>query len=104
MKNLQHYALILLLSFLTASAIAQTRSISDFDAIKTSGNVNVKLVKADSPSIEYKMIAGNENDLITEVKNNTLTVKIKNKTAGPLPTKCGLQAGTTPSIDWNLMI
>jgi hypothetical protein len=37
----------------------------------------VQLIKADKQKVEFKMITGDEKDLITVVKNNKLIIKIK---------------------------
>ncbi len=58
-------------------SFAQDRTISKFDKIAVSGNVSIEMIKGDSPILEYKMIAGSENDLYTEVENGKLVVKIK---------------------------
>jgi len=73
MKNLVTTATFFFATFLSINA--QTRQIGNFTGLRVSANVSVKLVKADAPSIEYKMIKGNESSLITEVKGNNLKVK-----------------------------
>ena len=54
-----------------------TRDVGAFNKISVSTSVKVKLIKANQPKVEFKMITGDEEDLITKVKNGTLTVKIK---------------------------
>jgi Putative auto-transporter adhesin, head GIN domain len=73
--------ILLLASFLLLAifTFAQSRSISAFNAVSAAGGVKVELIKSTSPKIEYKILKGNESDLITEVKNGVLTIKIKNK-------------------------
>jgi Putative auto-transporter adhesin, head GIN domain len=71
-----------LLSFLLLIAIfsyGQTRTIADFNSLSTAGSVKVELIKSSVPKIEYKMLKGKDEDLITEVKNGKLSIKIKNK-------------------------
>ena len=75
MKHLVTTATFFFATFLSISINAQTRQIGNFTGLRVSANVSVKLVKADAPSIEYKMIKGNESSLITEVKGNNLKVK-----------------------------
>jgi len=58
---------------------AQSKSLSEFSSISTSGSVQVELVKGSSPKAEYTIIKGNEDDLFIDVKNNELIVKIKSK-------------------------
>ncbi len=79
MKNLATTATLLFALFLTVSINAQTRQIGNFTGIRASTNVSVKLVKSDSPSIEYKMIKGDESTLITEVKGSNLIIKTKSR-------------------------
>lgn len=79
MKHLAKTVTFIFALFLTVSLNAQTRQIGNFTGLRVSASVSVKLVKADTPSIEYKMIKGNESSLITEVKGNNLIVKIKSK-------------------------
>jgi len=68
--------------FLSISISAQTRQIGNFTGIKASTSVSVKLVRADSPRIEYKMIKGEDADLITEIKGNNLIIKTKSSFGG----------------------
>lgn len=77
MKNQICYSTLIFLLFSTILAFGQTRNIADFNAIEASRSVNVTLVKANSPSVEYTMKKGSAEDLITEVKNGTLYVKTK---------------------------
>ena len=73
MKNLIITFLVCCLSISATNIFAQsTREISDFDRISVSSSVKVELIKGDSPKLEYKMLSGNEDKLITEVKNNRL--------------------------------
>lgn len=50
-------------------SFGQTRFITDFKSLSTSGSVKVELIKSSAPKIEYKMLKGKDEDLITEVKN-----------------------------------
>ena len=58
---------------------AQTRDVGYFNSVSTSGNLAVKLVKSDSPSIKIKMIKGDAEDVLSTVKGKELSLKIKNK-------------------------
>ncbi len=82
MKHITTTATLLIALFISVSISAQTRQIGNFTGIKVSSGVSVKLVKADSPKIEYKMIKGDESALITEIKGNNLIVKLKSKFGG----------------------
>lgn len=75
----QRISLSICLLLLAIFSFGQTRSIADFNALTTAGSVKVELIKSTTPKIEYKMLKGKDVDLITEVKNGKLTVKIKNK-------------------------
>ncbi len=77
MKNKISFLIGLFLLFSSALAFGQTRDIGDFKAVYSSSGVTVTLVKASSPSIEYKMKKGDAKNLITEVKNGTLYIKTK---------------------------
>jgi len=79
MKYLSTITTLLFALLFTVSIDAQTREIGNFSGISASTSVSVKLVKADSPRIEYKMIKGSDSRLITKVKGNDLIVKIKSK-------------------------
>ncbi len=58
---------------------AQSKNLSEFTSISTSGSVQVELVKGNSPKAEYTIIKGNKEDLFIDVKNDELIVKIKSK-------------------------
>lgn len=75
------YRLFIALFIFCASEIsfAQSKSLSSFTSISTSGSVQVELVKGDSPRAEYSIVKGNAEDLFIEVKGQELTVKIKSK-------------------------
>lgn len=72
------FTLLLLVSMVNIIS-AQSRDVGNFSGVSTSGNLDVKLIKSDNPSVKIKMIKGNAEDVITTVKGNDLTLKIKNK-------------------------
>jgi hypothetical protein len=80
MKNKISTLFILFLIFSSFSLQGQTRDIGDFHALSASTSVNVTLVKASAPSIEYTMKKGNDKNLVTEVKNGVLYVKTTSDT------------------------
>ncbi|MFT6335208.1 MAG: hypothetical protein ACI86M_000085 [Saprospiraceae bacterium] len=82
MKHITTTVTLLFVLFISISINAQTRQIGNFTGIKVSSSVSVKLVKADYPKIEYKMIKGDESALITEIKGSNLIVKIKSNFLG----------------------
>jgi len=79
MKKLTNIIVLALLCIFAygSQLTAQTRDVGAFSAISASGSVEVKLEKADQPSIKYKMTRGNSDDLITKVDKGTLKVYIK---------------------------
>jgi len=77
MKNKIPFLIALFFLSFSILLTSQTRDVGDFNAVNSSTNVTVTLVKASSPSIEYTMRKGSDRDLITEVKNGRLYVKIK---------------------------
>jgi len=79
MKTFTKHLLTAVLTLVSAATIltAQTREVGTFSALSTSGSVEVKLEKADSPSVSYKMLRGDSDDLITKVKGDVLQVYIK---------------------------
>jgi hypothetical protein len=72
------YSLLICISF-TAYMHGQSKSLLAFDRIKTGGSVKVNLVQSDNYKAEYVITKGYEEDLIIEVQNRTLTVKISGK-------------------------
>ena len=78
MKNLIKIFSVFVFSISMTMAFGQsTRNVANFTKISASSNVQVKLIKADQQSISFKMLSGDEKNLITEVKNGRLKVKIK---------------------------
>jgi len=76
MKNIKFLSTIAFM-FVAVLLIGQTRDIGNFSEIKASASVSIKLVKADKPGLEYKMIKGSADRLITKVEGDKLIVKIK---------------------------
>jgi uncharacterized ferredoxin-like protein len=69
----------LLVGFISVLSIGQSKTLSAFTSIATSGSVSVELIKGSAPKAEYTILKGNEEDLFIEVKNGELSVKIKSK-------------------------
>lgn len=80
MKNIISSFTVMILLFSSILILGQTRDVGNFNSVYSSTSVNVTLVKASSPSIEYTMKKGISKHLITEVKNGTLYVKTKSST------------------------
>jgi len=80
MRNqLAKFSMLFLFVVLAISIQAQERQVDFFNGISTGGNVSVKLEKADKQGVKIKMIKGDAKDVITDVSDKTLKVKIKNK-------------------------
>ena len=78
MKNVIRINLIFLFFLVFSFAYGQTtRTVGNFNKVSASSSVKVKLIKSNEQKVEFKMTRGNEEDLITEVKNNKLIIKIK---------------------------
>ncbi len=78
MKYLMKVSFVFFISLSLSIAYGQTtRSVGNFNKVSASTNVKVKLIKADKQSVSFKMISGDEENLITKVKNNKLIIKIK---------------------------
>ncbi len=78
----------------TGEIISETRNLNAFSHIQVNDNVNVKLIP--SPNSKAELIAGKNlmNNIITEVKNDTLIIENINK--------CNWLRSYKKSIDINL--
>ncbi|MFZ1750774.1 MAG: head GIN domain-containing protein [Saprospiraceae bacterium] len=74
MKQLTFLSIFTLLQW---SAIGQSVHLPAFDAISTSGSVKVELIKSNTTRADFEIIKGDKEDLVIEVKNKELIVKIK---------------------------
>lgn len=81
MKNtIKTYCIILAMISITTFSSAQTvRNVAFFDGIETYGNLSVTLIQSNTTKVEIDMIKGDESDIITKIKKNTLTLKTKNQ-------------------------
>ncbi|MCG8582437.1 MAG: DUF2807 domain-containing protein [Bacteroidales bacterium] len=57
----------------------QLRNVGSFDKIKASKGINVTLIEGDKEQVDVHIKNGEVTDVITEVKNRKLTVKMKTK-------------------------
>ena len=57
----------------------QSKELPSFNAISTSGNVVVELIKGTSPKADYTIVKGESENLHIEVQGQELIVKIKSK-------------------------
>jgi hypothetical protein len=69
--------LVLFLLLLSTAIFCQSKNLSNFTSISTSGSVQVELIKSDKNRAEYSISKGNKEDLYIEVKGSELEVKIK---------------------------
>ncbi|WP_185968956.1 head GIN domain-containing protein [Carboxylicivirga sp. M1479] len=70
---------IVLSSFAQEPDHTQIRKVGSFDKIKASKGINVTLIEGDKEEIDVHIKNGEVTDVITEVKNRKLTVKMKTK-------------------------
>lgn len=76
-------SLVFLFTLVFSMTIGQsTRTVDNFNKISVSSKVKVKLIKAEKQGIEFKMTSGDEEQLVTEVKNKKLIIKIKSGNFG----------------------
>lgn len=69
--------LIAIVVFWCSFLMGQTKVLENFNSISCSGNVQVELVRGNTPKADYKILKGNEEDLVLQVKNSELIVKTK---------------------------
>jgi hypothetical protein len=75
---------IILLGALMAGTMAQerqeqVRKIGSFDKVKATKGINVTLIEGSTEQAEIHIENGSLNDVITELKNKELTIKMKTK-------------------------
>ncbi|HMQ07093.1 MAG TPA: DUF2807 domain-containing protein [Saprospiraceae bacterium] len=63
------------------SNFAQVRELDAYSKLKVGGSVEVYLVKSNQNKAEIQMIRGDAEDLMTEVKNDILLIKFKDRLA-----------------------
>ncbi|NPA36381.1 MAG: DUF2807 domain-containing protein [Chlorobi bacterium] len=63
----------------TTKRLTQIRKVSAFDKVKATKGINVTLVEGSREQVEVLIENGSPNDVITEVKDMQLTVKMKTK-------------------------
>lgn len=62
--------------------IAQSVNLPSFTSLSTGGSVQVTLIKSNTTKADYTILKGNESELLIEVVDNELKVKIKSKWNG----------------------
>ncbi len=56
---------------------AQSKKVDSFNSIEVSGSVSAELIQSNEERVEYKIMKGDEKNLIIMNKGNALIVKIK---------------------------
>ncbi|MEM9547422.1 MAG: head GIN domain-containing protein [Bacteroidota bacterium] len=79
MRNKLTIVFALFFMFSSILLIGQSRNVDNFHAVSISSGITAKLVKSNSPKVEYTIKKGSDEDLITKVKNGVLYVKTKSK-------------------------
>jgi hypothetical protein len=85
----------------------QIRKVSPFDKVKAMKGINVTLVEGTKEQVEVLIENGSPNDVVTDIKNQELTVKMKTKIYKNLAVQVyvtyvtlrELKAGTGATID-----
>ena len=81
MKNILKLNFVFIFCLSISLAFGQsTREVANFNKVSASASVKVKLIKSDVQKVEFKMTSGDEEHLITKVKNGKLFIKIKSGT------------------------
>ena len=58
---------------------SQVRKIGSFDKVKATKGINVTLIEGDKEEVKVDIQNGSLNDVVTQLKNKQLTVKMKTK-------------------------
>lgn len=78
MKNLLFACLLLLVPFLASAQNKTTRTVASFNKIAVSGGFDkVYLKEGGAESVEIEASSASLDDIVTEVKDNTLVIKTK---------------------------
>ncbi len=82
------FALSIITLFFVAGSFAQDknqekhkqiRKVGSFDEVKATKGINVTLIEGTKEQIEVTIVNGSPNDVVTDLKNKKLTVKMKTK-------------------------
>ncbi len=82
MKNLLIFLLLLIANLTFAEAEKEPRETLEFTAVEASKGVNITLVQCNKFALEVVTDGCPTSDVVTEVKNGTLYVKMSKKTTG----------------------
>lgn len=76
-KITQTTLLFVLIAFQAMAQSTETRTLSSFDAVRSSGSIDVILKKGNSEKAEVSAKGTDISNVITEVSGNTLVVRMK---------------------------
>jgi len=58
---------------------SQVRKVGSFDKVKATKGINVTLIEGSKEEVQVDIVNGSLNDVVTQLKNKQLTVKMKTK-------------------------
>ena len=58
---------------------SQVRKVGSFDKVKATKGINVTLIEGTKEKVQVDIVNGSPNDVVTQLKNKGLTVKMKTK-------------------------
>ena len=58
---------------------SQVRKVGSFDKVKASKGINVTFIEGSKEEVQVDIVNGSPNDVVTQLKNKRLTVKMKTK-------------------------
>ncbi|MBK9255677.1 MAG: DUF2807 domain-containing protein [Saprospiraceae bacterium] len=76
---MRHILSLFFVLVVSALSFAQEKSLTAFTKINASGNVDVELIQDDNYKATFTMTEGEEEDLVLDVKDGVLSIKIKSK-------------------------
>jgi Putative auto-transporter adhesin, head GIN domain len=74
---MKSFLLNLVLICLSFYSFGQSKELTPFTGVKTSGGLSVELISGPNPKAEYTITRGSEKDLIIEVEDGILIIKPK---------------------------
>ncbi|MBP6398005.1 MAG: DUF2807 domain-containing protein [Saprospiraceae bacterium] len=91
------WVLMLMIPILATSQ--EVRNPGNFVSVYTGGDVKVELIPAATAKIEFKMLKGSADDLITEVSGGTLKIKINQGMYGGKKAKADVKVYYTNALE-----
>jgi len=71
--------IVALLTINPSNTANETRNVDAFMYVDVAGSITVNLIPSDEHKVDIEMLRGDSEDLITEVRSNTLKLKFKSK-------------------------